>query len=86
MIETIKAYFKKYLLVTVLKLTGFRAWISGLIFNKLFSYVETWFKKLNQKLKDNKLEQDLQKEISKPKEEQDEQKIIEAGKNVLEGK
>ena len=81
----IRKYLKDFIIYTALKLTGFRAWIAGVFVNKIIKLVEKYLLNKKQEIKDKENVNDLLKEINKPKDQQNEEKIIESGKNVLEG-
>jgi hypothetical protein len=49
---------RKYLVATVLKLSGFRAWLANLVFKVVFKKIEKWFKELKTKKENEKEEQD----------------------------
>lgn len=53
---------RKYLVATVLKLSGFRAWLANIIFKVIFKKIEKWFKELQTKKENQKEEnQNLEK-------------------------
>ncbi len=79
--ETVKAIIKNYLIATQLKLLGFRAWVAGVIFNKIWKIIEVQVVDIYQKIKDKKAVKELESDLKKG----DEEKIKEDGKNILEG-
>lgn len=81
--EALKAIIKNFVIATQLKLFGFRAWVAGIIFNKIWKIVEVQVVDIYQKVKDKVLTKKLEEELKKPN--QDKEQIIKDGKNVLEG-
>ena len=49
---------RKYLVASVLKLAGFRAWLANLILKQVFKLVEKYFKDLKNKNENKKEEQE----------------------------
>lgn len=49
---------RKYLVATVLKLAGFRAWLANVVLKQVFKLVEKYFKDLKNKNENKKEEQE----------------------------
>lgn len=83
-----KKILAKFFAVTLLKLSGWKAYLAALIFRKkVLDPAEKEVKKeIIQKPKDNKVIDKIDNEISKPADQQDVDKIKEAGKELINGK